>query len=138
MWPGARRSVAGEVELFSACGLALISAKWWLFGSPHAALAFTGPEVQFLFPAPVRRWMLVLYKIGRAQLSLILSAASGGLEAPPNAIVGTLPGEDLDPGWIGQCRTSPAAVIPACGRQAPASRLNASGRAARNRAGATT
>jgi ABC-2 type transport system permease protein len=74
MFPGARRNVAGEVELFSACGLALISAKWWLFGSPHAALAFTGPEVQFLFPAPIRRWMLVLYKIGRAQLSLILSA----------------------------------------------------------------
>jgi hypothetical protein len=74
LFPGARRNVAGEIELYSACGLALIAAKWWLFGSPHAALAFTGPEVQFLFPAPVRRPMLVLYKIGRTQLSLIISA----------------------------------------------------------------
>jgi hypothetical protein len=34
-------------------------------------------------------------------LSLVLSAANGVLPMPPDALFGILPGEDLDPGWIG-------------------------------------
>jgi hypothetical protein len=34
-------------------------------------------------------------------LSLVLSAASHALSAPPEVIIGTVMGEDLDPGWIG-------------------------------------
>lgn len=62
------------LELLSSCALALFAAKWWLFGSTNSALAFTPAEVQLLFPAPVRRRTLVLYKIGRTQLALLISA----------------------------------------------------------------
>ena len=63
-----------DLELVGACGLVLVAAKVWLIGSANTALAFTAPEVQFLFPAPIPRRDLVLYKLGRRQLSLILSA----------------------------------------------------------------
>ncbi len=95
MFPLARRQVGGEMELFSACCLTLFAAKWWLIGSSNAALAFSGPEIQFLFPAPVRRRTLVLYKIARTQLGLIISAifitvvasrAGAHLSAPLRAI----------------------------------------------------
>jgi ABC-2 type transport system permease protein len=62
------------LELLSACALALFTAKWWLLGSANSALAFTPAEVQLLFPAPLRRRTLVLYKIGRSQLALLISA----------------------------------------------------------------
>lgn len=65
---------AAAMELASTCLLALFTAKWWLFGSANSALAFTPAEVQMLFPAPIRRRTLVLYKIGRAQLALLVSA----------------------------------------------------------------
>jgi ABC-2 type transport system permease protein len=63
-----------DLELASACGLALLAAKWWLIGGANSTLAFSAPEVQFLFPAPIPRRDLVLYKLGRMQLSLIISA----------------------------------------------------------------
>ncbi len=63
-----------ELALMSAVGLALFAAKWWLIGSSNAALAFSPAEVQFLFPAPLSRRTLVLYRIGRAQIPLLVSA----------------------------------------------------------------
>ncbi len=42
-------------------------AKWWLFGADRLALAFTPAEIQFFFPAPVRRSALLAYKLARAQ-----------------------------------------------------------------------
>lgn len=74
LWPVSLREMGGEVALFSACSLALVAAKWWLIGSTNEALAFTGPEVQFFFPAPVLRRTLVLYKIVRTQLALLVTA----------------------------------------------------------------
>jgi ABC-2 type transport system permease protein len=62
------------IELLTACALALFTAKWWIMGSDNSSLAFTAAEVQFLFPAPLRRRTLVLYKIGRMQLKLLISA----------------------------------------------------------------
>ena len=72
--PPGRASGWPQMELFSACFLALITAKWWLLGSANSTLAFSPAEVQFLFPAPLRRRTLVLYKVARMQLSLLGSA----------------------------------------------------------------
>jgi ABC-2 type transport system permease protein len=72
--PPGRPGSMGAVELLSACGLALFTAKWWLVGGANSALAFTPAEVQFLFPAPIKRRTLVLYKIGRTQFALLISA----------------------------------------------------------------
>jgi ABC-2 type transport system permease protein len=53
--------------------LLLSTARWWLFGSERSALAFTPPEVQFLFPAPVSRRGLVHAKLLRLQLAILLN-----------------------------------------------------------------
>ncbi len=64
----------GGIQLLSTCAIALITAKWWLLGSANTALAFTPAEIQLLFPAPIRRRTLVLYKIARSQAGLLVSA----------------------------------------------------------------
>lgn len=83
------------ITALTACGFALLVAKWWLVGSSNAALAFSGAELQFLFPAPMSRRQLVFYKIWRLQIGLLASAffvavivhgAGAGL-APPLRMV---------------------------------------------------
>jgi ABC-2 type transport system permease protein len=59
--------------LLASVGLALLVAKWWLFGADPRALAFSPAEVQFLFPAPVSRRGLVHYKLLRAQLFILVN-----------------------------------------------------------------
>ena len=75
---GQRRGAVGTVpaELVTTGGtllLAVLLAKWWLFGADRLALAFTPAEIQFLFPAPVRRSALLAYKLVRAQRLVILN-----------------------------------------------------------------
>jgi hypothetical protein len=53
--------------------LLLSSARWWLFGSDRGALAFSLPEVQFLFPAPITRRGLVHAKLVRMQLAILVN-----------------------------------------------------------------
>jgi ABC-2 type transport system permease protein len=54
--------------------LVAVSIGWlWLFGVAEPALAFTGAEVQLLFPAPVSRGTLVRYKLVQAQIAIVLS-----------------------------------------------------------------
>jgi len=60
--------------LVSTLFLALVTAKWWLFGAAKGTLAFSPAELQFLFPAPVRRRDLVLYRVLSTQVQLLASA----------------------------------------------------------------
>ena len=46
----------------------------WLAGSDRSALAFTRPEVAMLFPAPISRRTLVLYRIMHTQIAALFSA----------------------------------------------------------------
>ncbi len=51
--------------------LLAVSIGWlWLLGADEPALAFTGAEVQLLFPAPVTRRALVHYKLVQAQIAI--------------------------------------------------------------------
>ena len=61
--------------LTSAFLLAVLAAKWWVFGASTGPLAFTPAEIQFLFPAPLRRRDLILYRLIRVQFSMLISAA---------------------------------------------------------------
>jgi ABC-2 type transport system permease protein len=72
-------SLSDVLALASTVGLALVAAKWWLFGAPSGSLAFSPAEVQFLFPAPIRRRDLVLYRVLSVQFALLLSAIFVGL-----------------------------------------------------------
>lgn len=75
---GQRRGADGPVptSLVATGGtilLAVLVTKWWLFGADRFALAFTPAEIQFLFPAPVRRGSLLGYKLVKAQRLVILN-----------------------------------------------------------------
>lgn len=72
---GPLRAIVGNdilVPIMSVL-LLLAAARWWLFGSDRSAIAFTPPEVQFLFPAPVSRRGLVHAKLVRTQLAILLN-----------------------------------------------------------------
>jgi ABC-2 type transport system permease protein len=45
----------------------------WIFGGDSTSLAFSEAEVAFLFPAPVPRRALILYKLARGQLPILLN-----------------------------------------------------------------
>ncbi|MEP6574000.1 MAG: putative ABC exporter domain-containing protein [Gemmatimonadota bacterium] len=60
-------------ELGGSLALALVVARWWVFGADHGALAFSPAEVQFLFPAPVTRRGLIHFKLIRIQFALLLN-----------------------------------------------------------------
>jgi hypothetical protein len=53
--------------------LAVLAAKWWLFGADRLALAFSPAEIQFFFPAPVSRSGLLGYKLLRAQILILVN-----------------------------------------------------------------
>jgi len=61
--------VIGAVVLFG------IAAFAWLFPGAGTPIAFSRPEVQFLFTAPVTRRQLLHYKLIRSQLGMLLSTA---------------------------------------------------------------
>jgi ABC-2 type transport system permease protein len=67
--------IGHSFALVSAFLLAALAAKWWIFGASTVSLAFTNAEIQMLFPAPLLRRDLILYRLFRAQLAMVLSAA---------------------------------------------------------------
>jgi hypothetical protein len=66
-WPGLLEPL-GALALFVAVAVA------WILPNSRAALAFTEPEVAFLFPAPVTRRTLVYFKLIKSQLSILISS----------------------------------------------------------------
>jgi hypothetical protein len=62
----------------------------WIFGSDSTPLAFSQAEVSFLFPAPLPRRSLIVYKLFRAQIAVLINALiwvfvlrRGGTALPP-------------------------------------------------------
>lgn len=79
--PGWRHAGSAPAELFlrgdmlllaSVAGL-LLAAYWWLLGRDSGALAFSGAEVQFLFPAPTTRRQLIQFKLIRVQVVILVN-----------------------------------------------------------------
>lgn len=56
---------------FAPLLLAVLALGWWASGRTHMALAFTRPEAQFLFQAPIDRETLLRYKLVRSQGSIL-------------------------------------------------------------------
>jgi ABC-2 type transport system permease protein len=54
-------------------GVLLLIAAAWVFGKRVDALAFTPAEVYFLFPAPITRRSLVIFKLFRLQIATLIS-----------------------------------------------------------------
>ena len=55
--------------------IVLYTAWTWIFGGDRTALAFTEAEVSLLFPAPLTRRALIGYKLLKAQLPMLFTAA---------------------------------------------------------------
>ena len=72
----------------------------WLWPSPANPIQFSGPEVQFLYTAPVSRRQLINYKLLRSQMGILFGVFiamlfSGGLAAAARGRVGFMFG-----GWL--------------------------------------
>src|SRR5690348_7168661 len=96
--PGrASTSLWTNFETVAALGVLLLLVGSWLFSGERMALAFSPAELQFLFPAPLTRRALILYKLFRAQLVILFNAVlwvfvlrrSGSVLAAPLRFLGT-------------------------------------------------
>lgn len=67
--------VMAVVVSVAALVLLAIAVAAWVVPTRRAALVFSEAEVAFLFPAPLTRRMLIHYKLLRAQLGILVSAA---------------------------------------------------------------
>ena len=84
-------------ELVATVGILLLLLGGWVFSGEPMALAFSPAELQFLFPAPLTRRGLILYKLFRAQLIILFNAViwvfvlrrSGSVLAAPLRFLGT-------------------------------------------------
>lgn len=80
--PGTRGSRAGEgspfspglVDAFAAICIFLYVAYTWIIGADRYALAFSEAEVSMLFTAPVSRRGLIIYKLVRAQATVLTTS----------------------------------------------------------------
>jgi hypothetical protein len=71
------------VEAVLVASALLTIAGTWLFGGDKAELSFTEAEIQFLFPAPASRRMVLNYRLSKSVLrtffsALIMTLLSGG------------------------------------------------------------
>jgi hypothetical protein len=96
--PGrAPTSLWTNFESVVALGVLLLLIGAWVFSGERMALAFSPAELQFLFPAPLPRRALILYKLFRTQLVILFNAViwvfvlrrSGSVLAAPLRFVGT-------------------------------------------------
>ena len=90
-------SVWNNFETVAALGVLLLLLGAWVFAGDRMALAFSAAELHFLFPAPLSRRGLVLYKLFRTQLVILFNAIiwvfvlrrSGSVLAAPLRFIGT-------------------------------------------------
>jgi hypothetical protein len=90
-------SLWNDFETVAALGVLLLLIGAWVFSGERTALAFSAAELQFLFPAPLTRRGLVLYKLSRTQLIILFNAIiwvfvlrrSGSVLAAPLRFIGT-------------------------------------------------
>ncbi|MBA2572056.1 MAG: hypothetical protein H0V06_03350 [Gemmatimonadetes bacterium] len=64
---------ASALLMLASLALVLPVTWWWLGRADRSALAFSPAETQWLFPAPVHRRALILWKLARAQLPLVFN-----------------------------------------------------------------
>lgn len=72
--PAAVLGQTAPYEPLLVLGAALLAVWGWLFADRRTPLAFSDAELVWLFPAPIARRSLILYKLARWQLPLLLNA----------------------------------------------------------------
>lgn len=72
-WSAPTSAPTGLLDV-AAVGFAITVVVWWLGKGAYLALAFRPAEAHFLFPAPVSRRTLLIYKLVRSQLLILINA----------------------------------------------------------------
>jgi hypothetical protein len=67
-------SFAGAGPALAGMGLVVAAAASWLVPGTGRLLEFSPAEVQFLFPAPVRRRQLLIHRLLRSQMGLLFAS----------------------------------------------------------------
>ena len=83
--PRVPASMAAPLAVAPALGglaLLMAAAGSWLFPMDSSLLEFSEAEQQFLFPAPVSRRQLLVYRILRSQLGMLFGSAMIGVFSP--------------------------------------------------------
>jgi putative ABC exporter len=86
-------SLASALSVAPALGglaLMMAAAGAWLFPVDSSLLEFSEAEQQFLFPAPVSRRQLLIYRIMRSQIGMLFGSAMIGVFSPPTLGVSRL------------------------------------------------
>lgn len=73
------QGAAWLAELLTLAAVSILVLAAWLLGREDAPLAFSEAEIQLLFPAPLTRRQLVLYKLSRAAAAGLLVTLAFGL-----------------------------------------------------------
>src|SRR5471032_2325365 len=66
--------------------LLVVTALSWIMPFGSGLLDFSDVEIQFLFPAPISRRQLLLYRIMRSQLGLLFTAVVTGITRPTGSV----------------------------------------------------
>lgn len=60
---------------FGSVAVLVLLVAAWAIPDSSGGVTFAPAEIQFLFPAPLRRWQLLLYKVLRAQPQILFTTA---------------------------------------------------------------
>jgi ABC-2 type transport system permease protein len=79
---------AGPMQFAGSLFLFALAAVAWVVPGVGQPLAFSRPEVQFLFPAPVTRRELVHFKLLRSQVGILFGSAIATFFLRPGSLAG--------------------------------------------------
>jgi ABC-2 type transport system permease protein len=86
----AQFGVSRDAAIFVGTGLLFVlTALGWVWTSKKGpVLGFTAAEVQYLFPAPITRRQLIVYRIVRVQINLLFPSLMFAFLSRPSGIAG--------------------------------------------------
>jgi hypothetical protein len=87
--PAMMAKLAGGLQLGGSVILMVVAAAAWVLPGAGTPIAFSRPEVQFFFTAPVTRRELLHYKLLRSQIGILISSAITTLVLRPASLGGS-------------------------------------------------
>ncbi len=90
MLPPSMAALLAAAPSLGGLALMIAAAGAWLLPMDSSMLEFSDAEQQFLFPAPVSRRQLLVYRMLRSQIGMLFGAAMIGIFSPPTLGVSRL------------------------------------------------
>jgi ABC-2 type transport system permease protein len=80
--PASMAALTASGPALAGLALMVVTAASWIMPFSSGLLEFSDAEIQFLFPAPVSRRQLLIYRMLRSQLGMLFGAVVIGLASP--------------------------------------------------------